>query len=193
MFLKSIEKIALIADELQVSYSELSEKIKLYSQLFSIEKEDRVVIFSENRPEWIYAFYAIWQNGGIPVPVDFMASAEDVSFIVNDCSPAHIFYSKECKKTLLNALDLSDVKPATCCFEDIKEENPDAEMIIRDEYELHETAVIIYTSGTTGTAKGVMLTFDNLLSNIEGVSRDVVIYTSTDRVMILLPFLPRSW
>ncbi len=187
MFLKPIDKIALVAEDLQLSYSDLAEKISVYSQLFSIEKDERIVIFSENRAEWIYAYYGIWQNYGIPVPVDFMASAEDVSFIINDCSPKHIFYSKGCEKTLQDALKLVEFNPATICFEEIKEQEPALEVSIREEYELNDTAVIIYTSGTTGTAKGVMLTFDNLLSNIEGVSRDVVIYTSTDRVMILLP------
>jgi long-chain acyl-CoA synthetase len=187
MFIKPFEKTALIAENLQLSYTELTEKIKVYSKLFSVGKADRVVIFSENRAEWIYAFYGIWQNNAIPVPIDFMASAEDVAFIINDCNPRYIFFSKECKNTLNKALETVNYKTDSCCFEEIKEEKPVTDVDIRDEYDMNDTAVIIYTSGTTGTAKGVMLTYDNLLSNIEGVSRDVVIYTASDRVMILLP------
>ncbi|MCI0496550.1 AMP-binding protein, partial [candidate division KSB1 bacterium] len=56
-----------------------------------------------------------------------------------------------------------------------------------DQPDVQKTAVIIYTSGTTGTPKGVMLSFDNLLANIEAVSRDIPIYTPERNVMALLP------
>lgn len=177
----------MIAEDLQLSYFELSREIISYSKLFLADKDDRVVIFSENRPEWIFAFYSIWQNNAIPVPVDFMASAEDVSFIINDCTPKCIFYSKGCETTLNKALDSVSFAPYTICFEEVITKETTTNAAFRQEFELNDTAVIIYTSGTTGTAKGVMLTYDNLLANIEGVSRDVAIFNSSDRVMILLP------
>lgn len=189
MFIKPFKNTAVIAEDLQLSYSDLIEEIIYYSSLFSVNNLDRIVIFSENRPEWLYAFYSIWQNNAIPVPIDFMAAAEDVSYIINDCSPKYIFYSDGCKKTLNEALNLIENKPQLICFEE-QESGPEernANTKIREEYKPDETAVIIYTSGTTGTAKGVMITYDNLLANIEGVTRDVVIYNSSDRVMILLP------
>ena len=59
------------------------------------------------------------------------------------------------------------------------------EFIIEDE---SSTALILYTSGTTGNPKGVMLSFKNLLANLNAVCRDVPIYVEGDRIMILLPF-----
>jgi long-chain acyl-CoA synthetase len=187
MFLEPHNKIALIAEEKQLSYGDLIQQILAYSQLLPVEKEDRIIIFSENRPEWVFAFYGIWQKKAIPVPVDFMASAEDVSYIINDCSPRYIFYSKTCEKTLNEAFKQVKRQPVSICFEEIEKKMDSTDIQIRRDYDPHDTAVIIYTSGTTGTAKGVMLTFDNLLANIEGITRDVVIYHSFDRVMILLP------
>lgn len=55
------------------------------------------------------------------------------------------------------------------------------------QYTDDQTAVIIYTSGTTGNPKGVMLSFENLLVNIEAVTNQIPIFTINDRVLMLLP------
>ena len=46
-------------------------------------------------PEWAYAFYAAWKNDSIVVPIDFMATADEVAYILNDCQPEVIFISEE--------------------------------------------------------------------------------------------------
>ena len=187
MFPKRSEEVALIADERQLNYSELVDSIHSYSTLFDCKPGDRIIIFSENRMEWIIAYYAIWQQSAVPVPVDFMSSAEDLAYIINDCTPAVIFCSENLLPVLQEALEGTRTIPKVNIFEKIEEKPVTGAANEFPEIRKDDTAVIIYTSGTTGSPKGVMLSYDNLLSNIEGVTEDVKIYNEKDRVMILLP------
>ena len=67
-------KIALIKGDQRVNYKELIEHTSSFASLVDILPGERVIICSENRPEWVYAFYGTWQRGGIVVPIDYMSS-----------------------------------------------------------------------------------------------------------------------
>ena len=122
----------------------------------------------------------------VAVPIDFMSSAEDVSFILNDCKPEIIFYSNGTKEVCDKAIALLNHKIEKINLDEIKIEESKVDATFPDPSP-NETAVIIYTSGTTGSPKGVMLSYDNLLVNIEAVTNDVNIYKEEDKVMVLLP------
>lgn len=181
------DKSALIYRDLHISYSSLFGRINQFSLLFKDKGHEKIAIFSENRLEWIYAFYAGWQNNCIVVPVDAGSSAEDVIYILNDCRPGLIFTSADLFPRFQKILEKTLEKPEILVFEELK---PLTDAIV-DDYELKpkpdKTAVIIYTSGTTGFPKGVMLSFANLMANIRAVSKDVEIYTVDRQVLLLLP------
>jgi long-chain acyl-CoA synthetase len=92
-----LDKIALKTKSDQISYKGLFENIDRFSKLYSDKKYKKIAIYSENRVEWIYSFFSGWKNESIVVPVDFMASVDDVSYILNDCKPELIFYSNGTK------------------------------------------------------------------------------------------------
>ncbi len=184
MFLKEHEGVAFVYKEKHISYREFIENVKKYASLLNIKPEDRVSIFSENRPEWAFSLFSIWYRGGIAVPIDFMSSPEEVAYIINDCKPEVVFCSKENEKTLRRALEKVTFTPKILVFEDI---NPSKKEEISVQREIYDTAVILYTSGTTGNPKGVMLSYDNLLSNIEGIV-DVNIADKSDKTIAILPF-----
>ncbi|WP_430932258.1 AMP-binding protein [Saccharicrinis sp. 156] len=188
MFLQQGEKTALVKSGRTVTYNELGKKVQLYSSLYRATITHKVGIFSENREGWVYSFYSAWNNDAIVVPVDFMSTVNEVAYILNDCKPEVVFVSKGKLDDLQAATKQLDYSPKVFVIDDYEESNADgfSEFPIL-EFKDEKTAVIIYTSGTTGTPKGVMLSYANLLANMQAVSKDVNIYQADDRVLMLLP------
>jgi long-chain acyl-CoA synthetase len=181
------DKPALITKDQTVTYHSLFQKIHSYTRLFSEKGYNRIAIFSENRPEWIYAFYAAWQNDAVVVPIDFLSSAEDAAYILNDCRPELVFASQGVKNTWDKVTGKLEYSPLILFFEDIPADEIRSELSWRIPGSTEKTAVIIYTSGTTGSPKGVMLSFDNLIANIKAVTEDVKIFNADRPVLMLLP------
>lgn len=180
-------KTALIVGEEQISYQELLSKTTQFSNQYKISSQDRVVILSENRKGWVYAFYSIWAQQGIPVPVDFLSSSSEVAYIINDCKPSVIWVSKERYGILEGALAQITHRPNIFLIDDFENQALTHEQPAKIEYQEQQTAFIIYTSGTTGSPKGVMLSFKNILVNIKAIAVDFKIYHEGQRTMMLLP------
>lgn len=181
------DKPALILRDHVDTYRELYGNIHAFSNLFSGKGYKKIAIFSENRLEWIYAFFAAWQNGSIVVPIDFLSSADDASYILNDCRPELIFYSQGVHKTWDKMKGKLVYSPETIVFEDIKLDTVTPMIPWEIPFREDNTAVIIYTSGTTGSPKGVMLSFTNLIANIRAVTEDVKIFNADRPVLMILP------
>jgi long-chain acyl-CoA synthetase len=181
------DKPALITKDQSVTYRSLIGNINNFAGLFSGKGYQKIALFSENRPEWIYAFYAAWQNDATVVTVDFLSSAEDGAYIINDCRPELIFASLGTKKTWDKMTGMLDYLPEILFFENIPADEPASDSSWKMPVNADKTAVIIYTSGTTGSPKGVMLSFTNLMANIKAVSEDVRIFNAERDVLMLLP------
>ena len=98
LFLKDYKKTALILQDQKIDYTHLINQVNSFSTLLPNNNLSKVAIFAENRFEWVYAFYSVWMKKAVAVPIDFMSSAEDVSFILNDCKPEVIFIRMGQKK-----------------------------------------------------------------------------------------------
>ena len=180
-------KTALIVGDEQISYGELLSKSTQFSNQFKVDPQDRVVILSENRTGWVYAFYSIWAHQGIPTPIDFLSSSDEVAYIINDCSPAVVWVSKDRFNTLEEALKQCPNHPKVLIIDDFEKQPLCNEPPAVIKYEEQHTALIIYTSGTTGSPKGVMLSFKNILVNIKAIAVDFRIYHEGQRTLMLLP------
>lgn len=156
----------------QLSYGLLS---------LGFEPGDRAAIISFNRPEWNWADYAVSQLGGITVPMYPTASADDQAYILNDAQVKILFIEKE--EFIQKWLSIKD--QVTCIqhvitFESHAEGQVLSELISigkanpapqtvesrRSHIRTEDLMTLIYTSGTTGRPKGVMLSHQNILSNV---------------------------
>ncbi len=185
MFPKPSDKIAIYIADKEISYNELIQNITSFALNLKINKGDRVLIFAENSPEWIYAFYSVWAKKGIAVPCDYNLKEHELSYILNNCTPKAIYCSINTLPTVKRTLKLIKFKPRVLILEQIQSK-PDTTLPF-PEINYNDTAIIMYTSGTTGKPKGVMLTYDNLLCSIQAIA-DLKMLTQDDRMIALLPF-----
>jgi long-chain acyl-CoA synthetase len=145
-----------------------------------VDREDKIAIISNNRPEWNFADFAIQQSGCVSVPIYPTISETDLEFILNDAKVKYIFVSSTEIFTKAKAISakapsvkeiytFNNVNGAKHYSEliDLGKKNPKAAEVeaIKKTIKPNDLLTILYTSGTTGNPKGVMLSHDNLLSN----------------------------
>lgn len=184
-FLKDHSKTAICAGDQKVSYQELLSAAYGMATALNIKEDDHVIIYAENSIEWIIALYAIWLKKAIAVPVDHQASADDLSYIINDATPTAIFYSNNTAETVQKSLDATPARISEILLQPQTYPLQQCDPIVVKDRE--KTGLIIYTSGTTGNPKGVMLSYENLITNVSSVSDGVPIFSIEETTMILLP------
>ena len=152
-----------------------------------VARGDRVLLVSENRPEWGIADLAIMAAGAIPVPAYTTNTVDDHIHLVSDCEPkAAIVSSEQLAERLVPAIRSTGTVGTVVTIEGVSGQSENISIInwrdmIRDaaaltddiEAELSEisrtdTSCLIYTSGTGGAPKGVMLSHGAILRNCTG-------------------------
>ncbi len=173
-------------------------------QSWGIGKGDRVVILSENRPEWAVTDFACLLLGAVDVPIYATQTAEQCLHVLQNSGARIAFVSTRLQYDKLAAIrqqaglesivimdeapELTDaVRMQSFLRAAPQEADPELDSI-GERIEPDELATLIYTSGTTGTPKGVMLTHGNLAANIN-VSLDMY---DMDKDDLCISFLPLS-
>ncbi len=199
---------------ISISYKKLydmSLKVSRGLKKMGIKKGDKVAVLSETRPMWMLADFGILNLGGIEVPIYHTDSPEQIAYILNHSETKAVFVSTKAQyQKLLDVADkiniefvvshdrfLGDSKlPVLTLFqlseiseELSKQDKKEIEDSI-DSINPDEIYTILYTSGTTGKPKGVLLTHNNIISNLYYTVKKTKNMISKDD--IFLTFLPFS-
>ena len=102
-FLQHHAGTALAYREKNFTFTDLLQNVNCYSEIIKPFHPQKVMIFSENRPEWIFTFYAAWMQGAVVVPADIMSTAPELKYMIEDCNPELVF-ALPTKKISLPAL-----------------------------------------------------------------------------------------
>ena len=201
-------------------YSSLSWKeVRINVERFStalknigILEGDRVVIVSENRPEWQIADLSIMAIGAISVPAYTTSTTNDYEYIIkhsgarciivsnhdlaNKVLPA-VLNSHMCQTVIKINNDNKnyDVPITVLSWNSLINENNNSVLQLAESIKNHkrtDTACIIYTSGTGGNPKGVMLSHGAMLANCTGCKYLLEDIVSSLKEIRFLSWLPLS-
>lgn len=174
-----------------ISHKDTARRVRQLSlglQELGLRPGDRIALISENRPEWALADWACLTGRFADVPIYPSLPAEQAAHPINDSGAAAIFVSNEAHAAKIAAIRAQC--PALKCvitFTDALV--PGADLTLADveargaaidtperaaqwkaealAVQPDDLATLIYTSGTTGLPKGVMLSHDNIFSNVQ--------------------------
>ena len=184
----------------------LTNKIHNFLTNQHLDDLERVLLVSENRPEWMASDIAIMSNKLISVPNYTTYTSRDFEHILNDCQPAGLIVSnKNLLQTILTASEKVKYNfKFILCFDNFEDNSISNLVFLKDllvindnnhrdkikEIKREDPACIIYTSGTQGLPKGVILSHGGILSNCEGAYELLKTIKSPD--LTFLTWLPLS-
>ena len=184
----------------------LTKKIHNFLANKYLGELERVLLVSENRPEWMASDIAIMSNKLICVPNYTTYTSRDFEHILNDSQPVGLIVSnKNLLQTILTASEKVKYNfKFILCFDyfenssisnlvflnDLTNDNNDNKREKIKDIKRTDPACIIYTSGTQGLPKGVILSHGGILSNCEGAYELLKTIKSPD--LTFLTWLPLS-
>jgi long-chain acyl-CoA synthetase len=173
----------------RITYRELWEKFRTVAKELNssgLKPGDHICLYGENTPGWAISYFAIHISGGVIVPLDAQLSARDLLNIIR-YSDSKAIIADSSRLAELEAL-FPDEKNEVKLFSiekltALSKSNDRSDVY---NYDPGDTQTIVFTSGTTGEPKGVMLTCENIMSNIQALVSFTEV-SSSDNVLSILP------
>ena len=168
-----------------------------------VQKDDKIALIStNNRSEWSISDIGIMQIGAQNVPVYPTISETDYEYILNHSGAIYCFVSDSdvlrkinlIKSNVPNLKEVFSFDTIDGCknWNDLlllgeDKSNQDAVEDRKNNVKPEELATIIYTSGTTGRPKGVMLSHNNIVSNVLDSASRIPFEKGNSRALSFLP------
>lgn len=159
---------------------QLSKKIALFLADQGVVAGDCILLCAPNSPYWVCIFWACLLQGYYVVPLA-MQSTQDIINKIAEQTQAKVFFKSMHVRFSLPHTTTFLVELIT---ETVKKY--DAEHFVLPAHDPHSIAQIMYTSGTTGDPKGVMLTHENIGSNVQALN-SVFCLSEHERILSVLP------
>lgn len=121
-----------------------------------IKKEDRIIIYLPNSPEYLFSFLAIWRIGAVAIPTNRINTIPELEYYINDAGAKLIITDEEITELDIDTYIISPL-----------DEYVDEPILEAANTSWDDLCQLQYTSGTTGKPKGAMLTHGNWFSAIQ--------------------------
>lgn len=196
------DKIAIHYYGRSITYTELLEEVEILAgylkKKLGVEKQEKVLLFMQNSPQYLISFFAILRLRAVVVPINPMSTTQDLAFYVKDCDIKYAIIGEELydnivpliKETSLNNIIVISYSEYSGEYNENNDFKPNlannnqklsnvifwkdalSETYQIDEYDGLEddVAMIPYTSGTTGMPKGCIHPNRTIQANTVGAS-----------------------
>ena len=176
-------------DGVPLTYTEVARQAARLSAKLrerGFRKGDKIVLLSENRPEWGVTYLAITASGIVVVPILTDFTQEQIANIILHSESRAVFVSEKMRPKVSlegSGIEILSIEETFAELKGSAAGDPEKEFPSVDEEDL---ASIIYTSGTTGNSKGVMLSHKNLIWDALA-TRSIIEMTEEDVFLSVLP------
>lgn len=169
------------------SYAEIAAAARAFARRLEaagLVKGDKVLVWGENRPEWVVAFWGCVLRGVVVVPIDFRASADFLLRVRAIVEARVVLVGEEVEAPAwpagVEAWPLRDL---------LREPAPPGDAGAPVAIGADDLAEIIFTSGATAEPKGVLITHRNVLANMRPIEGEIAKYRKYGRPFFPLRFL----
>ncbi len=186
----------------EITYSEYAEDIKSMSEAIIASDTKRVAVIGDNRYEWCVTYLGVECAGKVIVPLDKALTNVEIEKLLKRSEVDVVVYEEKYTEAIENAIkDGLNIKYKICMdnkkdesvvqFKDFIESGRKILKSNKAKYNKvtinnTEMYIMLFTSGTTSEPKAVMLSQNNVCSNISAIAKHVKLY-KTDTLLSFLP------